>query len=143
MPIPEPERVFHTPRWVATFLTVVAVGLAIGSVFYYREEGLSLEFVLAAAFTLFIIVAIADSLTTSVRLYSDSLVIMSNFRRRMIPRSEIEHVTWEGSVGVSIRLKSDRWVNLPDVGNSQSVTNSIRAWLKRHSAAASRTAGNG
>lgn len=87
---------------------------------------------LMAAFALIAIAGMADTLTTSVRLYADSLVIMSNFRRRMIPRSELEHVTWEGGVGASLRMKSGRWVKLPDVGNSQSVTNSIRAWIKRH-----------
>lgn len=123
---------FRSPRWVAAFLALVAVGLIIGSILYYRSEGLSLMFALMTAFGLFAIVGIADSLSTSVRLYSDSLVIMSNFRRRAIPRSELEHVTWEGGVGVSLRMKSGSWVKLPDVGNSQSVTNSIRAWIRRH-----------
>lgn len=128
----DPERIFRSPGWVAIFLAVVAVGLTIASALYYRSEGISLTFALMAAFALLAIVGMADSLTTSVKLYIDSLVITSNFRRRMIPRSELEHVTWEGGVGVSMKMKSGSWVKLPDVGNSQSVTNSIRAWLKRH-----------
>ncbi len=54
------------------------------------------------------------------------------FRRREIPRSEIESVTWAKGAGVSLKLVDGRWVRLPGVGRtSQGLTNSIRAWLKR------------
>jgi hypothetical protein len=127
----EPERVFHPPRWIASFLSVVALALAVATVHFCRSQGLSLEFAVTAALGLLTVLGVADGLTTSVRLYSDSLFMMSKFRRRILPRAELDHVTWEVGVGVSLRLKSGRWVKLPDVGNSQSVTNPIRAWLKR------------
>jgi hypothetical protein len=131
MPTSEPERVFRVPRWITVFSLGAAVALTIVSVHLYRSEGLSLGFALAVACAVLAGVGVADGLTTCVRLYSDSLVVTARFRRRTLPRADLESVTWEGGVGVSLRLKSGQWIKLPDVGNSQSVTNSIRAWLKR------------
>jgi hypothetical protein len=127
----EPVRAFRPPRWMSGILLVFAPGLAIVTVFFYRNEGVSFNSGSAAAVTLFMIVGLADALTTRVALFSGSLIVTSNFRRRTFPREALESVTWAWGAGVSLKLKNGRWVKLPYVGNSQSVTNSIRAWLKK------------
>ena len=127
----EPTRVLRTPRWLAVFLLATAIGFAVLSFSMYREEGPSVSFAAGAAFALFTLAGAADLFTTSVRLSADSLVVTSNFRRRTFPRDTLERVSWAGGVGVSLEVRGGGWVKLPYVGNSQSVTNSIRAWLKR------------
>jgi beta-lactamase superfamily II metal-dependent hydrolase len=109
----------------------VTIAAASFGAFTYLEEGASTGFWLAVGFALFALVGLGDALTTRVALHSDALSITSNFRRRTIPRAEIEHVTWEAGAGVSMQLQGGQWLRLPDVGNSQATTNSIRAWLKR------------
>lgn len=126
-----PERTFRMTRWVAGFLLAVTLGLAAVTVYFCRRDGLSLHCGTAAACTLFSFLGFADAFTTRVSLFSDSLTITSNLRRRTYPRQTLESVTWAWGCGVSVRLQNGRWVQLPDVGNAQSVTNSIRAWLKR------------
>jgi hypothetical protein len=55
----------------------------------------------------------------------------SLLRRESIPKEQIERVTWEKGVGVLLHLKDSTLKRIPDLGNSQSVTNAIRAWLNR------------
>jgi hypothetical protein len=65
-------------------------------------------------------------------LSADGLSMVSDFRVRTIPRSEIENVTWEKGAGAHLKLRDGKCVRLPEVGlNAQALTNSIRAWLKR------------
>lgn len=112
-------------------LLAFAPGLAIVTFVFYRNEGVSFNSGSAAVVTLVMVVGLADSLTTRVALFSGSLIVTSNFRRRTFQREALESVTWAWGAGVSLKLKSGQWVKLPYVGNSQSVTNSIRAWLKK------------
>jgi len=119
------------PRWVTALILASVAALTTISVFLYRQQGPSLAFAEAVALALFSLVGLVASMTTRVVLYSDSLAITANLRRRTYSRTALDRVTWEGGVGVSLRLTSGEWIRLPDVGNSQSVSNSIRAWLKR------------
>ena len=60
------------------------------------------------------------------------LRIVSMWSQRVYSRDTIDKVTWEGGVGVSLKLATGGWVRLPELGrNSQSVANTIRAWLKQ------------
>jgi uncharacterized membrane protein YdbT with pleckstrin-like domain len=72
-----------------------------------------------------------------VTLGPESLTIVDGlFRRRTVPRDRIESVTW-GAGMVSVKLLDGSWVHLPEVGGgAQSLTNSVRAWIKRTAAAA-------
>lgn len=72
---------------------------------------------------------------TRIVLRHDGALIVSHFRWRFIPRTEIADVTWRRGCGASLNLVDDRWLNLPDAGqNPQGVSNSIRAWLRRSDA---------
>lgn len=73
-----------------------------------------------------------DLLTTRIVLKAEGMEVVSHFRRRFIPRADINSVTWERGSGVSLALTSGKWMRLPEIGrNSQAQVNSIRAWLKR------------
>lgn len=126
-----PHKILRTPRWVSFFLLAAAIGLGLLTFLSCRGQGPLSSCAAGGAFALFLLAGAAESFTTSVRLAEDSLVVTSNFRRRTYPRAMLERVSWAGGVGVSLSLQSGGWVKLPYVGNSQSVTNAIRAWLKR------------
>jgi hypothetical protein len=75
---------------------------------------------------------VADVGTRRVVLSPDGLSVISIWSRRAYPRDGIDSVAWEGGIGVAVKLTSGGWVKLPELGrNSQSVSNMIRAWLKR------------
>ena len=87
------------------------------------------------------LVAIVQVWLTRVQLTSDGLYFRSGFESKFLPRKEIVSVTWEKGCGVSLKLVSGKWQKLPEVGRgAQAVTNSIRAWLKATSPAASSAA---
>ncbi|MDH3423118.1 MAG: PH domain-containing protein [Gemmatimonadota bacterium] len=95
------------------------------------SEGVTAYSIGLALLDLLLAVGLTDALTTRVELNDQGLIRVANFRRRFVPRAQIESVTWEGGTGVAIRLTDGSWVRLPDVGNSQARANSIRAWIKR------------
>lgn len=88
-----------------------------------------------AASVLFAVLAVAalgELAVRRVELKPTGLLLVSGLRRRLVPREEIESVTWEKGAGVAIRLQDGQWVRMPDVGpGRQGLANSIRAWLKR------------
>jgi len=59
------------------------------------------------------------------------IVSISAFCFQTFQREEIDRVTWEKGCGASIILRSGKGVRLPGIRNPQSLTNTIRAWLKR------------
>jgi hypothetical protein len=77
--------------------------------------------------------AIVELATSRIVLADGRLETGSIWNRRRFSPAEIRSVKWESGGGVAIQLASGRWIKLPELGyNSQGLTNSIRAWLKRH-----------
>jgi hypothetical protein len=75
---------------------------------------------------------LADVLLTKLIIREDEIFFVSNFRRRIIPRTEIADVTWERGPGVYLKLKNGKSVRLPHTGHDyQGLVNTIRAWLKK------------
>ncbi|HEX8371427.1 MAG TPA: hypothetical protein VF585_01500 [Chthoniobacterales bacterium] len=77
---------------------------------------------------------LADIFLTRIALHDDRLTVISvtDFLLRDIPRSEIETVKWEKGCRAALRLREGTWLHLPDAGRTaQSVAATIRAWLKR------------
>lgn len=68
---------------------------------------------------------------TKIIMHPDRLEVKTLFESKIFQKESMHKATWEGGVGVSIQLKDNTWVKIPDLGNSQSVCNSVRAWLKR------------
>jgi hypothetical protein len=125
------KRTFRSPGWLRAALGVASAVLIAGFLFEMHRSGISLSAAGVGAVALFATGGFVDALLTRVELTDDSAVIVANFRKRVVPRAEIESVTWERGCGVGLRLTGDRFAQLPDVGNSQGRANSIRAWLKR------------
>jgi hypothetical protein len=93
----------------------------------FRIWGVPCYFILGALW-------LADVFLTRIVLGSDSLRIVSvpSFQSRIIPRAEIDSVTWAKGCGASLILRDGKGVSLPSVGrNAQGLTNTIRAWLKK------------
>ena len=87
-----------------------------------------------SCFVIFGAFASVDVFFRRIVLHGDSMTIVAflDFISRTIPRTEIDSVTWERGCGASIKLTSGKWIGLPNVGrNTQGLTNTIRAWLKR------------
>ena len=126
--------VFRTPQWLRAFVGVAFVLLFGGFVLAAVRDGPTYSTAGLGLFAVLFAAGFADAMTTRVEIGGDALVVVTNFRRRVVPRAEIISVTWEGGSGVALKLASGAHIGLPDVGNSQSRTNSIRAWLKRNDA---------
>lgn len=111
-------------------LGTATVGAAAGTVIWAYLGGMGGAWP-GVVGVLVLCVATLESATTHVTLEADVMAIVSNFRRRAVPREEIDSVTWQAGAGVALKLKDGAWVRLPDVGNSQSRANSIRAWIRQ------------
>ena len=77
--------------------------------------------------------ALAESIRTRVLLGIDTLDISRLSGRRLIRRRDIEEVTWKKGSGAAVRTKSKKWIKIPPIigYNSQSMSNSIHAWLMK------------
>lgn len=123
-------KVFHSPRWVTVFLILVTCGALAVASFEFLQHGLTLTVGGLTGFIILGAVGFLDFLFTRVELHEDRIVIVTNFRKRILQREEVNSVTWAAGSGVTIMLAGGQSLQLPDVGNSQSRANSIRAWLK-------------
>jgi hypothetical protein len=136
--LPHPEsphyrRLTHRPSgcvWSGV-LFGIAIVFALAVVAFIVSTPLWIR-VFFAGFSAFAILAVIELTQRRIELGEDRLTFFANFRRRSIPRADIDSVTWAKGGGVSLKLVDGTWVHLPEVGSgSQGLTNSIRAWLRR------------
>jgi hypothetical protein len=127
----ETPVIFRSPTWLLWFLSIASLTIGLGAGLLYLSGGASVYSIGLIGLSLLTIAGLADALTTRVELNDLGLTQVATFRRRFIPRGQIDSVTWEAGTGVAIRLTNGEWVRLPDIGNSQARASSIRAWLKR------------
>lgn len=125
------ETRFRSAVWLRYFLAGSTIVVSAIAIHEFNNDGWSW---LSAGLALMAVACAAGAvaaLTDGIDLDETSMTIRENFRRSTIARRDIEKVTWAKGVGVSLRLTSGRWIKLPDVGkNSQSLSNSLRAWIK-------------
>jgi hypothetical protein len=129
--MPKRVTVFRTPTWLRASVGVAFILTAGGFLLVTARYGLTYGTAGVGLVALFLAAGFADALTTRIELGSDALLMVTNFRKRLVPRDDIAFVTWEGGSGVALKLRSGDQIKLPDVGNSQSRTNSIRSWTTR------------
>lgn len=125
-------QVLRIVRWQIVFAGVFALlcGAALALV-VGRESG-ALAVAGCALLTIGALAAFAHALTTRIALRPEGLEIVHNFRRRFLPRDEIETVRWERGSGVALKLVGGDWLKLPETGHeNQHRAEKIRAWLKR------------
>ena len=106
-------------------LSLILFGLAI-YVYSSKVIGGTITF-----FSIFLAISGLKQIFTKIILHPDRLEVISIFNKTSLEKESIENVTWEKGGGVSIKLSNDNWVTIPDLGNSQSVCNSLRTWLKK------------
>lgn len=126
-----PNSIRSAPWLVAAIDIASTIGIA-GAVYLWLYDGPPLAVAGLAVFGLVALVAVVDAAVSRISLEADALRIVSLFSTKRYERHDIERVTWEAGAGAAIQLKDGTWVKLPELGrNSQSTTNTVRAWLKR------------
>ena len=130
-----PAQYLRPKRWVLIVTLIAAALFAAGFAFTYSQNGwtwLSLSF---AGMTLFGVAGVAEVATSRVVLGDDALECGAVWSRRRYPVGDIDSVSWEKGGGVFLKLKGGGFAQLPELGyNSQGLTNTVRAWLKRRRA---------
>jgi hypothetical protein len=121
---------------IATWVRVAAmVSVAIpfsGFIALWPSNGFSSIVLGLLAIGIFAVLAVVDALVSRIILGDDSIRIISLFRKRIIPRTEILSVTWAAGYGVIVKLRNGGWIKIPNTGhNIQGQTNTFRAWLNR------------
>lgn len=124
--------IFRARRWLKIMVLLCFSLFLTGAVFGFVTQGPSPTAIGFALLALLGALAVFEVFVVHVALLDTEISIATGWRRRRYQRSLLDHVTWAAGSGVSIRLVDGSWVRLPELGyNSQSLTNSIRAWLER------------
>jgi hypothetical protein len=127
-----PPRVLRPRRWLLALVIGVALLFIAGAVFTLWHSGWTLVSVTFVGMSMLACAGILEVGTSRIVLAEDSLEFGSLWSRRRYTATDIVSVTWEGGAGVFLKLGNGRWAKPPMLGyNSQSLTNSLRAWLKR------------
>jgi hypothetical protein len=127
---------FRARGWLRGLTAATCVLFVAGLVLTYRLHGVGWQSLAFAGLSVLGVAAIAESWLVRVSLRDDAVWITTLRGRRRVPRETIESVTWEKGGGVALRTAGGAWVKLPEMGfDSQGLTNSIRAWLRRTRAA--------
>jgi hypothetical protein len=111
---------------------LAAIVFLSGAVFTYRDSGWSVTSIGFIAMSVASCAAVIEVATTRVVLSEQVLEAGSIWSRRRYAAAQITSVTWAAGSGVALKLANGGWAKLPELGyNSQGLTNTIRAWLKR------------
>jgi hypothetical protein len=113
-------------------VVVAAMLFIAAATFTYVNSGWSLTSIVLIGLAAVACAGVVEVATSRIILSDDGIDFGPVWSRKRYTAAQIESVTWASGAGVSLRL-SQGWVQLPELGyNSQSLTNSVRAWLKRH-----------
>jgi hypothetical protein len=124
-------KVLMPARNAGICMLVVGLVLAAGGGWRMQEPGRFSLPHLVMVFGILVTAAAVEHFLSGIRLYPDRLEYGNPFWKKSIRKEEIESVTWEAGCGVSLRMKSQTWRKIPDLGRAQGVCHSIRAWLKK------------
>ncbi len=123
---------FRSPRWMRTATLAAASLFVLTAMAIWRAQGLSLMSVIAVWLAVFAVVAVVASWLDRITLSDESLVVVSNLRRRVFARDSIVGVSWAKGCPVSIQFADGHWQELPPVGaGNQSVGMTLRWWIAR------------
>jgi hypothetical protein len=124
-------KVLKPSRNAGIFMLVVGLALAAGGGWRMKEVGRFSLPHLVMLFGILVTAAAVEHFFSGIHLFPDRLEYGNPFWKKSIRKEEIESVTWEAGCGVSLRMKSQTWRKIPDLGRAQGVCNSIRSWLKK------------
>lgn len=118
------------PWVIGAILIAAAFFLGLAAYFFFFGDSYLLR-VAGAAVAAFAIAAALDAVAAKIVLESETLLVVSLFRRRSFPRSEFESAKVDGGV-VVLKRKDGAWVVLPGTGqNALAVKNALHAWIRR------------
>jgi len=125
-------RILRPRSSLYVILAVAKMLFVAGLVFTYARSGWTFTSVGFAVMTLVAALGFVEIGTTRLIIADDYLDVGPIWKRRRYQRADIKRVTWEKGAGVVLELNRGGWAKLPELGfNSQGLTNTIRAWLKR------------
>lgn len=121
-----------TSPWVYTVLVLIVAFCALGIASMSAGER-GWEFWATVTFLVFCLIALLAAGFTKIENNGEFVIIVANFRKKQIPKANIEKVSWEKGVGSNLDLVNGTFVKLPATGrNEQGVANSVRSWLNQH-----------
>lgn len=126
----EERREFKSVRWLPVLIGGACSVFLLGAVVLLRHDGPTPTVWALAGLSGLFAVGLAESMTARVVLDPEHLEIVSNFRRTVIPRSELVRAVAEKGVPLALERTSGDWVKLPGTVRGPHI-NTVRAWLKR------------
>ena len=127
----EYQRTFRSSRWLfAILLAALTISVA-GTSHFSSQRGPAFATLAFGALTALLAVGLVEAIAARVVLGSESLEIVSNFRRRRVLRTEILRLVAEKGTPIALELRSGEWLRLPSVVTIH--PNTVRAWLKQSS----------
>lgn len=124
------SREFGTLWWVQAIVGVTGADCLLGSVSLFRIGPTLTALGIAALAVFCSAVAFVEGLVSWVVLRRDSLEIVSNFRRVVIPGSDLVSAVAAKGVPIALERASGRWIRLPETLDGPHL-DTLRAWLKR------------
>jgi len=122
---------FRMVPWIRILIFLIASGSIAAAAYCFSKGGLTWMCAFFIGFSMLGVGGIIESFSSYIILEDSEIRYRESFRRTAIPKSDIVRVTWEAGCGVSLLRNDGTWAKVPDLGhNSQSLTNSIRAWLR-------------
>lgn len=137
-----PSAVLRVVGWQIAFAAALSLGGAAGFFYYLLRGSSALPIAGWALLFAGALVAFAHTWTTRIVLRQDDLLVVHNFRRRLLARERIDSVRSERGSGVTIRMVDGECVRLPETGHDNPCrADRIRSWLKAPRPAGSSRAG--
>jgi hypothetical protein len=125
------RRVLRIRPWLAVVVVAANALFLGGAASTYAESGWTLTSIGFGVLSAVGVIGILELLLSRIVLQEDSLETYGLLSRRRYSASQIRSVKWEGGSGVALELSQGGWAKLPELGyNSQSLANTLRAWLK-------------
>lgn len=126
-------QVMRPPMWLRVCLLGVATALSLACAYFVSKDAPSSWPVLTSgALATAAMLGAMDAAVCRVELTMDSMILVSNFKRREIPRTEFSRVTGEHGVPVALQTTSGEWVKLPmALPGGPPVAAVFRKWLSR------------
>jgi hypothetical protein len=126
------NKVIRATSWYRIVTLLAAALFFVVPLALFYTHGLSWVTSISFLFPAIGILAAYEVFSSRVILGDNSIDIVSSLRKRSFDRSQVSTVKVDGG-RVFIKIEGDAgWVELPELGrNSLSMSNTIRAWLRR------------
>jgi len=124
---------FRNPKWLAIVYSIFGLSCGISAYKWVQWDTLPWGYLSLIIFSTLSFLTVIEVCTSYMKLNQNTLELRSWFKYKSIEKDKIESATWAKGCAISIKLKDGNYIDIPEslMLNSQSTTNSIRAWLKK------------